>query len=106
MEGIRNTIGRFVAVEDDFHLAYDKQVARILVEMDISQGLPAEVDILCNEHLLIQRLNYLHVPFRCSCCRTVGHLRNSCPHRFSGRNDLGIGDSRSLTPPASPTEGQ
>ena len=74
--------------------------------MDISRGLLAEVEILCNEHLLIQRLDYLHVPFRCSCCHAVGHLRNSCPNRFSGRDDPGIVDSRSYTPPASPSVGQ
>ena len=106
MEGIGNTIGRFVAMEDDFHLAYDKRVARILTEMDISWGLPVEVEILCNERLLIQRLDYLHIPFRFSYCRSVDHLRNSCPHRFSRRNNLGIGDSRTPMPSASATEGQ
>ena len=79
LEGIGNTIGRFISVEDDFHLVYDKRVAKILVELDISRGLPAKVEVLCNEHLLIQKLDYLHVPFRCSSCRSVGHLRNSCP---------------------------
>ena len=92
MEGIGNTIRRFVAVEADFHLAYDKRVARVLVEMDISRGLPTEVEILCNERLLIQRLDYLHVPFRCSCCRTVGHLRNSFPHIFLEGNNSDIGE--------------
>ena len=42
---------------------YDKRLAKILVEMDLSRGLPAEVEILCNECLLVQRLDYLHVPF-------------------------------------------
>ena len=53
LEGIGNTIGRFISVEDDFHLVYDKRVAKILVEMDISRGLLAEVEFLCNERLLI-----------------------------------------------------
>ena len=47
LEGIGNTIGRFVAVEDDFMNAYDKRIAKILVELDISNGLPADSDILC-----------------------------------------------------------
>ena len=53
LEGIGNTIGRFVAMEAYFHLAYDKRIARVLVEMDISLGLPAKVEILCNERLLV-----------------------------------------------------
>ena len=84
LEGIGNTIGRFVSVDDDFMLVYDKRVARILVEFDITRGLPAEIELLLDDHLLIQRLDYLYVPFRCSFCRSVGHLRHSCPQRVSG----------------------
>ena len=54
LEGIANTIVRFVAVEDDFMLTYDKCMAKILVEMDISEGLLAEVEILCQDRLLFQ----------------------------------------------------
>ena len=61
-------------MEDDFHLVYDKRVAKILVELDISWGLPAKVEVLCNERLLIQKLDYLHVPFRCSSCWSIGNL--------------------------------
>ena len=58
LEGIANTIGRFVAVETDFLLAFDKRVARILVEMDVSLGLPADVEVLYGERLFIQKLDY------------------------------------------------
>ena len=69
LKGIENKIGRYVAVDEDFHLTFDKRVARVLVELDVSHGLPAEVEILCKDRLLVQRLDYLHVPFRCSICR-------------------------------------
>ena len=36
LEGIANSIGRFVDVDPDFHLAYDKRMARVLVELDVS----------------------------------------------------------------------
>ena len=75
LEGIGNTIGRFVVVEDDFMNVYDKRIAQILVEMDITKGLPAEVEILCRDHLFAQRLDYLGIPFRCNICRYIGHLR-------------------------------
>ena len=68
LEGIANTIGWFMAVDEDFHLTFDKRVARVLVELDVTLGLPAEVEILCKDCLLVQRLDYLHVPFRCSIC--------------------------------------
>ena len=53
LEGIANTINRFVVVEADFHLAFDKKIACVLVELDISLGLPVEVEILCGERLLV-----------------------------------------------------
>ena len=40
LEGVGNTIGRFVALDDDFMNSFDKGKAKILVEMDISKGLP------------------------------------------------------------------
>ena len=43
LEGIADSIGRFVAIESDFLLAFDKRIAQVLVEMDVSRGLPAKV---------------------------------------------------------------
>ena len=79
LEFIGNTIGRFVTVEEDFMKSYDKRMAKMLVEMDISVGLSADVEILCHEFLFSQCLDYLNIPFRCSCCREVGHLHRECP---------------------------
>ena len=45
--GLSNSLGHFIAVEDDFHSIFDKRCAKILIELDISKGLPAEVDIQC-----------------------------------------------------------
>ena len=41
-----NLLGRFVALERDFHLIYDKRIAKILVEVDITKGLISEIDIV------------------------------------------------------------
>ena len=83
LEGIANTIGRFVVVDDDFHLTFDKRITRVLFELDISLGLPTEVDILCNERLMIQKLDHLHVSFHCRVCHEIGHLQRSCPVLWS-----------------------
>ena len=49
LEGIANTIGKFVAVDEDFHLSFDKIMAQVLVDMGVSLGIPAKVEILCKE---------------------------------------------------------
>ena len=74
LEGVGNTLGRFVALDDDFMNSFDKRMDKILVEMDISKGLPAEIEILCRECLFIQRLDYQGILFRCTCCWETGHL--------------------------------
>ena len=64
---------------------YDNWKAKILVELDITRGLPAEVEILCHERLFIQRLDFQGIPFRCSVCQETGHLRRDCPSFRRGR---------------------
>ena len=88
LEFIGNTIGHFVTVEEDFMKSYDKRMAKMLVEMDISVGLPADVEIRCHERLFSQHLDYLNIPFRCSRCREVGHLHRECPILRQGTTSL------------------
>ena len=59
--------------------SFDKRKEKVLVELDITKGLPAEVEILCHERLFIQHLDFQGIPFRCSVCRETGHLRRDCP---------------------------
>ena len=72
--------------------------------MDISLNLPTEVDILCNERLLVQRLDYLHVLFCCSSCHETGHLRCASPSLRFGCADSGSDVSPTVTKWADPTE--
>ena len=46
---LTNTIGCLVALEKEFHLLFDKQMAKILVEIDITKGLIPEIDIVCGD---------------------------------------------------------
>ena len=61
--GIANSIGRFVALEKDFHSSFDKRAARVLVELDVSHGLLPEIEIDCNSVVIVQNLDYLKMPF-------------------------------------------
>ena len=47
--GIANTLGHFIDVEKDFHLIFDKRMARVLVKMDIMNGISVDTDILYND---------------------------------------------------------
>ena len=71
-----NTLGCFVALEKDFHLLFVKRLAKLLVELDASKGLLLEAEIDCGSSILIQRLDNLNVPFHCSYCQEIGHLRD------------------------------
>ena len=66
LEGIANTMGRFVAVDDYFHHSFDKRMAQVLVEMDVSKGLLPDIDTVCNSSVFTQRMDYLNMPFKCS----------------------------------------
>ena len=101
--GIANTLGRFVALEKYFHLIFDKRMARVLVELDVSKGLLPDIDIVCNSSVFTQILDYLNMPFRCSYCHETGHLRNKCSCLLHG-HPLNLGFSDSESSPGSPLE--
>ena len=86
MTGLANSLGRFVSLEKDFHLIFDKQLVKELVELDISKGIIPEVDIVCGNRVITQKLDYLHMLFRCNFCHETGHLRNACALLRSGHS--------------------
>jgi len=59
----------------------DKRMAWILVEFDVSIGLPTEIDISWGASFA-HRLDYCKVPFRCHLCHKTSHLRYTCPGFF------------------------
>jgi hypothetical protein len=46
--------------------------------MDIHSGLPEVLEIEWRGRRFRQQLDYLGLPFRCSFCRSTGHLRRDC----------------------------
>lgn len=52
--------------------------AWVLFEMDISKGLPTEIEIKTSNGCWTQPLDYEVMPFRCRRCHQVGHLASKC----------------------------
>ena len=57
----------------------DKRSMRVLVELDILAGLPADIDILCNDFFHVQNFDYLNVPFWCQYFHLREHIRYNYP---------------------------
>jgi hypothetical protein len=51
------------------------------VEMDVHGGLPELLEIDWRGRRIVQRLDYLKIPFRCSICHNTRHLRSTCMGR-------------------------
>ena len=49
---LANMIGRFVALEKDFHLIFEKWMAKVLVEVDITKGLIPKIEIDCGDRVI------------------------------------------------------
>jgi hypothetical protein len=57
-------------------------MARVLVELDIHVGLMEYLELEWRGQVMLQRLDYLGIPFQCSHCRQTRHLRKDCSNWF------------------------
>jgi hypothetical protein len=78
LESIGNELGRFIKVDEAAIKAPDKRIKKVLMETDIHNGLLEAIKIYWRGEILGQKLCYLGVPFRCSICPRIGHLRRDC----------------------------
>jgi len=76
---IGNELGHFLVVHEEALNGNDRQMGRVQVELDIHKGLLETLDIEWRRRVIGQKLDYLGVPFRCSFCRRMGHLRKNYP---------------------------
>lgn len=79
---IGNSLGRFIALDPSSLAGSSRKLGKVLVEMDISTGLPENLEIDWRGRKMLQTLDYLGLPFLCNICRETGHLRCSCPGKF------------------------
>ena len=53
-------------------------MAKVLVELDIHVGLSESLEIDYWGHILVWRLDYQCIPFRCTLYRRTRYLRKDC----------------------------
>ena len=79
LEFIGGIVGRFMTMEDRVIFGEEKHVTSMLVEMDVSQGLPTEFIIRWGDFVFQRELNCLYVPFCCFKCQKIGHIKANYP---------------------------
>jgi hypothetical protein len=101
LQAIGNSLGKFIMVDKASLSAASRKVGRIMVEMDIHLGLPETIEIEWRGRRILQRLDYLGIPFRCSICRSTSHLRQDCKGFDVGVDEPEVSDhlNGSLIPP-------
>jgi hypothetical protein len=83
IKAIGDSLGRFIAFDHSSLTGSSRKLGKVLVEMDLSVGLPANLEIEWRGRKTLQTLDYLGLPFRCNKCRETGHLHKSCPGKSS-----------------------
>jgi hypothetical protein len=68
LQAIGKSMGKFIMVDRTTLSAKSRKVGRIMVEMDIHLELPEVIEIEWRGRRVLQRLDYLGIPFRCSIC--------------------------------------
>lgn len=76
---IGNTLGCFLMGDSWREHQGLYTYARICVELDLSKGLPDQINLKINEFVWTQNLDYENTAFRCRHYHLTGHLQNSCP---------------------------
>jgi len=75
---IGNMIGEFLEADKSYLDTRQRKMARILVNINVREGLGEEVDIVLGPFHHTQKLDYENIPFRCRRCHVYGHLVEDC----------------------------
>lgn len=73
----------------------------MMVDMDLIDGLPDELEVLWDGGTFIQHLDYWKISFRYHLCRLTGHSKEAYPSRVSSRTGSKIvGEFSPSAPPS------
>jgi len=76
---IGNRLGTYLETDRSFLETNNRSMARILVNLKPSGGLPEKIILQYKEFTFEQILDYEFLPFRCHRCHVYGHLAKDCP---------------------------
>lgn len=85
-KAIGDTLGSFLSGDFGRESKGLYSYARICAELDLSKGLPEQINLKINDFVWTQTLDYENTAFRCRHCHQSGHLQNSCPSRPAKKN--------------------
>jgi hypothetical protein len=106
-KSIENYIGDFLDADMTFEETKQRKVERILVNLNIREGLGEEVDLSWGSYTYNQRLDYENIPFRCRRCHQYGNLIKSCKIRVRTKGsiyNLVNGQPQNSTPTAATSD--
>jgi len=75
---IGNILGTFLEADLSYLETFDKRVARILVSINLREGLAEQINLIRGTESIPQILDYENVPFRCRRCYVYGHPASEC----------------------------
>lgn len=76
LRAIGNSIGKFICLDERSCKIIVTTVARVCVEVYLTEGLPDNIVIEAGKWCYNNILDYVNIPFRCSFCHSYGHLYN------------------------------
>jgi hypothetical protein len=79
---IADTLGRYLAVDSSWKENGLYTYGRFCAEIDISKGLPDQINLKYGDFHWTQTLDYENTAFRCRHCHQTGHLQSSCPQHL------------------------
>ena len=85
---IGDTLGRFLAIDNSRRDNGLYTYSRICAEIDISKGLPDQINLKIGDFHWTQTLDYENTTFRCRHCHQTGHLQKDCTQILDKKNNL------------------
>jgi len=86
---IGDILGTFLEADLSYLETNDQKVARILVSINLREGLAEQINLEWGPEIIPQLLDYENVPFRCRRCHAYGHPATECSlpprHNSGGR---------------------